>query len=216
MCIRFLNHLLLTNLCIYSNWSILMHPYQPLVLWHADLREVTLSSTGLWRKPDAKIIRFLENRKSRFATLNRITKLCFTAPESVHHFGHNRRVAEEGLVKIGDHSILNRQLDGISFSQFTCSRSTVSSLHKTRSLSLCAKSAFTGNSDHSQVKIARLVFIETEMLFPGAEVSADAGYKFQSDWWDCLPERGFATFVPSCKCICNPWPHAVNTSLTRA
>ena len=85
-------------------------------------------------------------------------------------------------MKIGDHSILYRQLDVISFSQFTCSRSTVSSLHKTRSLSLCAKSAFTGNSDHSQVKIARLVFIEIEMLFPGAEVSADAGYKFQSDW----------------------------------
>ena len=65
---------------------------------------------------------------------------------------------------------------------FTRLRSTVSFLLKTRPLSLCAESAFTGNSDHSQVKIARLVFIETEMLLSGAEVSADAGYKFQSDW----------------------------------
>ena len=72
------------------------------------------------------------------------------------------------------------------------------------------------DSDHSQVKIAWLVFDEPETLLSAAEVPADAGGTVRSDWGDCLHEQGFVAVVPSCKCIGNPWPHAVDTSPARA
>ena len=83
-------------------------------------------------------------------------------------------------------------------------------------LSLYAESASASDSDHSQLKIAWLVFGEPEALLSAAEVPADAGGTVRSDWGDCLNERGFFAVVLSCKCIGNPWPYTVATSPARA
>jgi len=71
-------------------------------------------------------------------------------------------------------------------------------------LSPYAESASASDSDYSQVKIAWLVFDESEALLSAAEVPADAGGTVRSDWRDCLHEQGFVVLVPSCKCIGNP------------
>ena len=71
-------------------------------------------------------------------------------------------------------------------------------------LSPYAESASASDSDHSQVKIAWLVFDEPEALLSAAKVPADAGGTVRSDWGDCLHEQGFVVVVPSCKYIGNP------------
>ena len=57
------------------------------------------------------------------------------------------------MVKIDNYGILIRQLNGISFSQPTCLRNTVSSLLKIW-LPPYTDLTFTGDFDHSQVKVS--------------------------------------------------------------
>lgn len=83
-------------------------------------------------------------------------------------------------------------------------------------LSPYAESVSASDSDHSQVKIAWLILDEPQALLSAVEVPADAGGTVRSDLGDCLHEQGFVAVVPSCKCIGNPWPHAVDTSPARA